>query len=166
MIESRLERIRLQVISTTEFSGDNNRMLKIVQHSARGEMVTRLFVAARDRYLAAVRLIRVDNELAARLRSMNGFDHRILQSAHDRIATYFRFKSPASTQLQLGEDDCAFQKRLEVEWRQFFIAEIERLTADDEFTRAVCTATAIGSEDAGLTAEKWLVQFLMDRYAL
>lgn len=154
------------MISTTEFSGDNNRTLKIVQRHAYGEMVTRLFIAPRDRYLAAVRLIRADSELAAKLRSMNGFDHRTLQAAHDRIATYFRFKSPTASQLQLGEDECDFQERLEVEWRQFFIAEIERLTADDEFTRAVCAATAIGNEEAGLTAEKWLVQFLRDRYAI
>jgi len=70
----------------SEFPGDNNDTLMDVQHAVYGEMVVRLFTGPRDRYLAAAVLLRVEDRLSGHLRSMNGFDHRTLQLAHDRIA--------------------------------------------------------------------------------
>jgi len=149
----------------SEFPGDDNHVLMDVQHAVYGEMVGRLFAGPRDRYLTAGRLLRVDDEFVQKLRSMTSFDHRTLQGAHDRIAAYFRFRRDDGGQLQLGETDPEYRQRLEHEWRAFFQKEIEYLTADDEFTRAVCTATAHGNKDPGCTAESWLDQFLRDRYS-
>jgi hypothetical protein len=73
----------------SEFPGDNNDTLMDVQHAAYGEMVVRLFTGPRDRYLAAAAQLRVDDKLSGPLRSMDGFDHRTLQLAHDRIAAFF-----------------------------------------------------------------------------
>ncbi len=148
----------------SEFPSDNNDTLMNVQHAVYSEMVVRLFTAPRDRYLTAASLLRVDNELSERLRSMNGFDHRTLQLAHDRIAAFFRFSRDDGGQLQLGKSEAAYRRRLEEGWREFVQAEVGRLTADDEFARAICTATAFGNKDKGVAAEHWLDQFLRDQY--
>jgi hypothetical protein len=152
------------MIVRAEFPGDDNVALMDVQHSAYDELIVHLFVQPRDRYLAAARLIRAEDELSSKLKLMAGFDHRTIQSAHDRIAAQFRFISPHSGQLRLGEDEDSHRQRLAEEWRQFFISAVAALVADDEFTRAVCTATVFGNKDPGLTAERWLNQFLLDRY--
>ena len=148
----------------SEFPGDNNRTLMDVQHSVYGEMVVRLFTGPRDRYLAAAALLRVDDKLSKLLRSMDGFDHRTLQLAHDRIAAFFRFAHDDGGQLQLGETDTNYRQRVADSWREFVLTEVERLTTDNEFTRAICTATAFGNKGPGVVAEHWLDQFLRDRY--
>lgn len=147
----------------SEFPGDDNRALMDVQHAVYGEMVGRLSSGPRDRYLTAARLLRIDNELVQKLRSMTSFDHRTVQGAHDRIAAYSRFRRDDGGQLQLGETDAEYRERLEREWRAFFQEEMEPLTADDEFTRAVCAATSCGNKEPGRVAETWLDQFLRDR---
>ncbi len=137
-----------------------------VQHSAYDEMIVHLFVMARDRYLAAAGLLRVETGLSSMLRAKPGFDHRTLQSTHDLIAAYYRFISPGSAQFRLGEDEEAHRRRIGEEWCRFFLSAVASLIADDEFTRAICTATAFGNKEAGLTAERWLDQFLRDRYTV
>jgi hypothetical protein len=91
-------------------------------------------------------------------------DHRTLQGAHDQIAAFFRFSCDDGGQLQLGEDEGDYRRRLEEAWREFVQSEVRLLTADDEFTRAVCTGTAFGNKEPGVAAERWLRQFLRDRY--
>ena len=148
----------------SEFPGDNNDTLMNVQHAVYSEMVVRLFTAPRDRYLVAAALLRLDTELVGRLRSMNGFDHRTLQLAHDRIAAFFRFSRDDGGQLQLGESEADYHRRLEEAWREFVQSEVGRLTTDDEFVRAICTAAAFGNKEPGVAAEHWLDQFLRQRY--
>jgi hypothetical protein len=113
----------------SQFPGDNNRVLMGVQHTVYGEMVVRLFTGPRDRYLAAAALLRVDSELTQRLRSMNGFDHRTLQMAHDRIAAFFRFARDDGGQLRLGESEADYRRRLEEAWREFVQSEVGWFTA-------------------------------------
>jgi hypothetical protein len=152
------------MIAGSDFPGDNNRILMDVQHALYGEMLVRLFTGPRDRYLNAARLLRVEDDLSKRLRSMNGFDHRTLQATHDRVAAYFRFAHDRGGQLELGETEADYRERLERTWRDFFSAEVVQLAQDDEFSRAICTATAFGNEEPGLVAEQWLDEFLKRRY--
>jgi hypothetical protein len=152
------------MIVASMFSGDNNSALMQVQSSVYGEMLGRLFMAARERYLAAASLLGVENALSERLRTMDNFDHRTLQVAHDHIAAFFRFSRDDGGQLQLDESDENYFRRLEETWREFLQSEIRQLTADDEFTRSVCKATAFGNNGPGYAAEDWLDQFLRDRY--
>lgn len=153
------------MIVGTKFAGDENKTLKDLQHAMYGELLWWLFIAPRDRYLSASRLLRMETDLSKQLHAMTGFDHRTLQSAHDIIAAYFRFRWPDSAQLLLDEQEDAYRVRLGDTWRDFFREEVTALTADDEFTRAICTATAFGNKEAGLAAEAWLEQFLKERYA-
>jgi hypothetical protein len=138
-----------------EFPGDNNRTLMEVQHGVYSEMVARLFAGPRERYLAAAALLGIENDLSKRLRSMNSFDHRTLQLAHDRIAAFFRFSDDGG-QLQLSESESDYRRRLEEAWREFVLSEVGRFTTDDEFASAVCTATAFANKERGFAAERWL----------
>ena len=70
----------------TAFPGDQNKVLKDLQFGVYGDMLTRLFSRARDRYLEACRLVEVETDLALRLKEMHYFDHRTLQETHDSIA--------------------------------------------------------------------------------
>ena len=148
----------------SEFPGDNNKTLMHVQHDLYGEMVVRLFTVPRDRYLAAARLLRVETELSERLKNMDGFDQRTQQLAHDRIAAYFRFARDDGGQLELGEDEEGYRRRLETGWREFLCEELEKLVTDDGFTLAVLTAAAYGNTESGHAAEKWLDELLKERY--
>jgi hypothetical protein len=147
----------------TEFPGDTNQTLKDVQFRLYGEMLVRLYNRPRDRYLDACRLVQIDTDLATRLRSMDGFDHRTLQDVHDLIAAWFRY-SQDDRGLRLGETEETFRDRLATEWRTFFEEEVERLTTDDEIARAVLTAAAFGNTDRGYAAEAQLREFLKERY--
>lgn len=149
----------------TEFSGDTNEVLKKVQHDLYSGMVVRLYTPPRDRYLDACRLIQTNTDLAIRLRSMEGFDHRTLQDIHDLIAAWFRFTKDNGGQLLLGETEESYKDRLAAEWRTFFEEEVGRLSADDEFVRNVLAATAFGNTDRGYAAEAQLRELLKERYA-
>ena len=137
------------MIVTSEFAGDENQTLMDIQHAMYGEMVVWLFVVPRDRYMAASRLLRPEDDLSKRLSTMDGFDHRALQLAHDRIAAYYRFNSPGEAQLRLGEEEGAYRQRLKEGWRDFFTQEVAAFTLDDEFTRAICTHAEISTARMG-----------------
>lgn len=150
----------------TEFPGDTNEVLKDVQFRLYGEMLVRLYNRPRDRYLDACRLLQIETDLATRLRSMDGFDHRTLQDIHDLIAAWFRFSRDDRGQLRLGETEEAFRDRLAAEWRTFFEEEAGRLSTDDEIARAVLTAAAFGNAGRGYAAKAQLHEILKDRYSI
>jgi len=158
----RLGRKITSMLVRSEFPGDNNRVLMGIQHATYGEMVLLLFSGPRDRYLAAAALLRIDNDLTECLRSMDGFDHRTLQLVHDRIAAFFRFSR--DHEFRLGESEGDYIERTQKAWREFFQAEVGRFSQNDEFTRAVCAATAFGTKASGVAAERWLDHFIRDSY--
>lgn len=162
--ESRLTHKGAMIVGA-EFAGDSDAFLKAKQHSLYWELVGHIYTVARDRYLAACRLLRVETELSRAVIDKHKFDHCTLQDAHDRIAARFRFRQTHGPQLNIGEDHAKFEERLEREWRDFFADELKRLVQDDEFTRLVLTAVAYGNQDAGLTAESRLRQLLDETYA-
>jgi hypothetical protein len=115
-------------------------------------------------HLDACSLVQTDTDLAIRLQSMDGFDHRTLQDIHDLIAAWFRFSQDDGGQLRLGESDEMYTDRLAAEWRAFFEGEVNRLSADDEFARAVLVAAAFGNTERGYAAEAQLREILKERY--
>ena len=148
----------------TEFPGDTNQTLKDVQFRLYGEMLLRLYSRPRDRYLDACRLVQINTDLATRLRSMDGFDHRTLQDIHDLIAAWFRFSQDDGGQLRLGESDETYEARIAGQWRTFFEDEVGQLSSDDEFARDVLVAAAFGNTDRGYAAEAQLREILKERY--
>ncbi len=148
----------------TVFPGDTNQTLKDVQSRLYGDMLLLLYIRPRDRYLGACRLIQTDTEIATRLRSMEGFDHRTLQDIHDMIAAWYRFSQDDGGQLRLGETHATYQDRVASEWRTFFEREVGWLISDDEFARALLVAAVYGNTDRGYASEAQLREILKERY--
>lgn len=157
-------RLRCSLFVGSEFPGDQNEVLKNVQFRVYGEMLTRLFSRARDRYLDACGVVDVETDLAVRLKEMNYFDHRTLQDAHDLIAAWFRFSGDTSGQLRLEETPEAYELRLATDWHDFFGREIGRLIESDEFTRNILTAAVFANTDRGYAAEASTRAYLKQRY--
>lgn len=148
----------------TDFPGDTNKTVKMMQFGLYGEMLLRLFSHTRDRYLDACRLVQVETDLATRLRSMDGFDHRTLQDVHDLIAAWFRFSRDDGGQLMLNETEDAYKGRKGREWREFFDQELNWLSGSDETARAILTAAAFGNTERGYVSEDQLRETLKERY--
>jgi len=102
------------MILRTNFPGDDNIVLMFIQHDVYlgPEGMGLLCTEAERRYAKAVRLLSVTTNLweainehdskyyptcsKSRLEPMIArFDHRVLQSAHDTVAEWFRFCNPS-----------------------------------------------------------------------
>lgn len=136
-----------------------------LQHGEYWNIIGVLVDRPRMKYLAAARLLQMQTPYAEALRELRGFDHRGVQDAHDAIAAWFRWVRKESRQYQLGESKEDHVKRLKREWRDFFVEEVERLCADDEFVRMVCKAAVKGISDAGDAVDLLLGEYLLHRYA-
>ena len=79
------------MIVGTEFPGDQNETLKMVQLDLYSGVVGLIFRYACERYLKATRLIGIETELARLIKPIDSFDHRVLLSTHDRIAAQCRY---------------------------------------------------------------------------
>lgn len=148
------------MIVTSEFPGDDDSVLKRIQHDSYGPHVNELFRAARRRYLAAAELLEVEDELTQLFRVNLTFDHRALQYAHDLLAARFRYRTTDSAQPRLGEDPGTHQERLASEWDSWFSREVTERLEDPAFTRAVLTAAAFANQGAGTQAKALLARLL------
>jgi hypothetical protein len=85
-----------------------------------------------------------------------GFDHRVLQFAHDTIAAWFRFCNP-DLWLPLFPRDNVVKDVCRKEWRMFWKSEVKRLIDNDEFAIAILTAVAYQNREKGFAAERELI---------
>ncbi len=137
-----------------------------VQREVFGEIIGFLFAYAKERYLEAARLVSEDDPLATRIKSMAGFDPRVLKDAHDQIAAYYSLtrmdlSQPAGSPPQTGEREAVTRT-----WRKYFHAEARELAQDDRVARAILTAVALQHTEAGMRSEEVLMDRLRARYPL
>jgi len=150
----------------SRFWGDDNTVLMDVQHHLYPVIIGLLYGGPRKRYLDAGRLVQSDSELVQKLRASDGFDHRILQASHDLIAAWFRFLRGSRGERTLFEAEDDYRDRLGREWRAFYEKEVLDLCENDDFVRAVVTATDFPNPDvAGCAAEEQLAEILGKKYA-
>jgi len=154
-----------------EFVGDDNELLKRVQHDVYFTIVAGLYGRARERYLAAARLLRVRDELRSLIEEKYGFDHRVLQVAHDRIAAWYRYAHDRHGQTALFPQKSVFggkplthKEQLIADWRAFFDAESQALAETDSTAIAILEAVAYQNEERGYSAERRLEELLDWRY--
>jgi len=154
------------IFGTAYFEGDDDKVLQEIQSKSYGRSLFSIFLSARNRYISACQLLRTRTEMSQQLARTTSFDHRALQSVHDRIAAAFRSEHRDSQQLELGEDFLANQKRLDGEWCCFVDLEAQRLAADDEFTRCVISVI-IGADPRRFDCvQTRLLEILEERYEL
>ena len=147
------------------FRGDTNKWVMNLQHDVYWEILPILLDIAHRKIRAAEILLNVATVPGTILKNEDSFDHRVLQLTHDAIAANFRFECADQLDPQLPlfgkEDERTRVLRL---WREYFNAEVKRLTESPEFTRAVVTAVAFTNTDEGNTAEDQLFYFLKRQY--
>ena len=148
------------------FPGDENRILKWLQHDHYGQMIGHLFGFAKIRYFRAIQFVGVDTELAKKLRGKDWFDHRVIQEAHDIIAANFRFRFDPGGQMILPFEDMNYEEYLAISWNKFFIDEAKELTKYDITARLILTAVGYENTEIGVQAEKLLEQLLRERYEI
>lgn len=138
-----------------------------LQHDLYWEILPWLYMCPRYRYMAAVRLTGCTTDLSDLLRGRYGFDHRVLQEAHDKIAVYYRYAHDNGGQMTLPFDGLSYEDRLERSWREYWSREVTRLTElDNEFVLAVLTAVAHQNTSTGYEAEKSLIDRLNAMYGV
>lgn len=148
------------------FVGDTNKTLMDVQHDMYGQTLWHLFESARRRYLSSAGLLNVTSDLTKLLRSVQSFDHRVLQSAHDKIAAYYRFVCADPGQPRLTESVEDYATRLRQEWGNFYPHEFDELIQIDDVVLAILHAVAYASTEQGFAAEKDLDALLDARYRM
>ncbi|MDO9565127.1 MAG: hypothetical protein Q7J15_00055 [Candidatus Desulfaltia sp.] len=132
------------------FKGDTNETLKQVQHDAYAELISYLFVYPKEHYLKAAKLIGIETVLAKKVKSVQSFDHRVLQMPHDILASWFRYKNYPDGQLLLFPDGNSYKSHLLGKWAAFFHNTVRELaeTCNDfviSSLKAVCYEnTALG----------------------
>ena len=136
-----------------------------LQHDVYWEILPHLLDIAHRKIKTAEKLLNVATVPGTILKNEDTFDHRVLQLTHDAIAASFRFERAEQLHPQLPlfikEDERTRVLRL---WREYFIAEVNRLTEDPDFTRAVVSAVAFANTDEGNSAEDRLFEIAKQEY--
>jgi len=154
------------MIVATEFPGDSNEILKEVQHNSYWDIVVYLYAYSRERYLASARLVGVENDFVRLVRENERFDHRVLQAAHDLVATGYRFTRREREQVPLPFSPEEYKRRLKEDWIAFFKRESQELAGNDEINREILGCVAYSNSDIGMKHEERLARLLEKRYGV
>ena len=130
------------MIVAPRFPGDDNKTLMHIQHDLYWSLVPYIYHEARERYLKALALIGVETELARMVKDRKGFDHRVLQDAHDQIAAFYRFAHDDGGQLPLGMRAQHYEDLLRQRWSSFLHQEARNLAEVDAINLAILGAVA------------------------
>lgn len=146
------------------FPGDCNKTLMKVQHELYLSLLPYLYGCARERYLKAAHLVGVETELFQLIKDKHGFDHRVLQHAHDHIAAFYRFKLDDGGQIPLGTGPEQYDELLRQRWSEFVRAEAQALAGTDPIALAILGAVAYENTEKGGSSEALLAELLTERY--
>lgn len=146
------------------FRGDRNESLMWIQHDLYSSLLGYLYHCSRDRYLRAARYVGVQTELAAIISEKEGFDHRVLQDAHDYIAACYRFSHDDGGQIPLGAEPRQYDELLRGQWSSFFQEEARNLAEFDAISLAILGAVAYQNTEKGYDCEGQLLSLLKEHY--
>jgi len=152
------------MIVGTKFPGDDDEILKKVQHDCYWGYVSYLFECPKERYLRAAHFLGVETEISQDLKKVSTLDHRVLQATHDTLAAYFRFTHQHLRQLQVSDDAVDQQEALRAAWADFYRSEVEKLAEDDDLARAILKAVVYANTPLGREAEDKICGLLAIRY--
>lgn len=146
------------------FDGDNNNTLKWVQHDIYSELVYWIYKYSADHFTQNIKFTFVGPDFVPILRKTKTFDHRVLQTQHDIIATNYRYLLSVheDVSVQVGFD---LKRYYKTAWKLYFHEEAELLSNNEEIATAIATAVAYQNTDRGYKAEKELISLLLSRYS-
>ncbi len=130
----------LQPHMSSQFPGDTNEPLRLLQERLRGELLPWFYIVARDRYLDAVEVVGVETELAKRLVPLRPLELLPLAGLYDLIARRFRYELDPAGQLPLPFVAETYEAYAQEKWREWWFRRITELVEDEFITRAVLEA--------------------------
>ena len=154
------------MIIINRFENDNNEVQKNVQVKSYGQSLSLIFDVAKKQYITADSILQANHPNIPLLNRINSFDHRVLQAAHDTIATAFRYKNQNIKQLNLFDkvkDESNEYMKL---WEDWLCNELSVLKENANFVRNVIEAVIHSNEEKGYAAEDRLHEFLVDYYSI
>ena len=161
------------------FEGDNNEVLMWAQHdlyflknceglvsagSTRGGTVWFMF---REALTKLNRFVgdKVSFNLMLRLGfEKDGFDHRVLQDQHMRLAAYYRWLNRNCEPPIFSRDPKLYREFWIRSWREYLYHEMASLTNSVDFCEKVVESVVYQNTERGYKAETRTVQLLDERY--
>jgi hypothetical protein len=153
------------MIITEIFEGDQNRVLKNIQHDEYGRSIGRMFESARSELIHADAVLATNLPIVEQAKAVKNFDHRVLQDAHDIIAAAYRFRHDDSCQLQLLESIDIQTIRYLRDWTSWLGDQLEELVRRPLFVRATVEAVLFANTDIGCKAENRLCDSLLTHFS-
>ena len=154
------------MIVSSAYSGDNNELLKNVQHEAYSKNVLLIFTTARSALIRNESLARANLLLIDKLRSIDRIDHRVLQNAHDILAATYRYEC------QKNGETCDLpdqEKRLFYlsNWNAWYEGQVSLITSlKPQYVRAVLESVVFVNSIMGTFAEEEACRTLVNFYNL
>ena len=148
------------------YPSDDNDLLQSVQHDLYGRSVAELFDAARKAIVWADEVLGANLLIAEKARRVEGFDHRVLQDAHDIMAAAFRHEYDDGGQHRLLEGERDLCERYRSEWATWFADELETLAKSPRFVRSVVQSVLLENTELGYAAERELCNVLITRFGM
>ena len=147
------------------YSADNNKALKVAQHETYSHNIVAIFEMARSEFVRADAILNAQLLIAETAESINKFDHRVLQDAHDIMAAAYRYRCDDGGQLRLWPEG-GERSRYGPQWNRWFTLELEKIIKNPSFVRAVVEAVVFSNTELGYMAEHRMCQFLVAYYEM
>jgi hypothetical protein len=95
---------------------------------------------------------------------MRGFDHRVLQLPHMKIAAFYRFLVKDVAPPAFSSNKKRYREYLIEAWKTYFIHEVGSLVEDISFAEHTVRAVLYENTEKGYRSEDFLSEFLDRRY--
>lgn len=146
------------------YSGDDNELLKHVQHDAYWQNVGLIFKVAKNAFIHADNILNTNLLIAERLRPVELQDHRVLQDAHDLFAAAYRHECDTSENSSILPIDEQREAYL-LSWNEWYASEINTvISCSPQFVRAVVESVLFTNTVMGYMAERDVCNSLIQHY--
>lgn len=149
----------MTMICYSNFPGDDDERLMMLQFDAYSEALWTIVNAARERFLDAEKVLRISPTMSPQVRALKSIDHRTVQDMHDLIAAWYRFQRRTERMFPLLGDD------LRRDWIQFVTTEARQLCSSAYFVTGVLDACVYSNTDCGYAGEKLAKRVQEERYS-
>lgn len=153
------------MIVGSTFDGDNISEIMTIQHNLYSDILSKMVFKAQNRYVEAINLLQLDYNILLNNATFTSFDHRKYQLYHDIIAAYFRFKNYSQLEQTLFESNQANLDRIKNDWLKFWDDEIETLTKNNDWVRAIILLGISSDQNKIERAENFLINILKNKYS-
>lgn len=140
-------------------------MLKDVQHDMYMRNVGAMFQTARRALAHADAVLGAGLLITEKAKSVESFDHRVLQDPHDIIAAAYRHEYDDGGQLQLWPKS-EQRSRYITGWSNWFQDQLVVLVEYPQFVRAVVEAVLFSNSTMGYIAEHNACDVLITHYSM